>query len=168
MAIAPLPTPLAQLGSRGFAFSPPIRNIERNEWTFRRAAWSDLLIVNMHTGEEISIPRRFIGEISSIADPIRIVTLVQELEYWAGAVRPHTRRVIVLPVAVSEDAEAPAGKDPAPVIAIALHSGADTRTGRIVVGAVVISILGYLVIAGLGWKSPARHPARHALPVLTK
>ena len=83
MSLPPLPPIMDQLGNRHFSFYPPIINIEHNEWQFRRATWSEILVVNSSTGEEIWIPRRFVGEVSRIKDPVLIVGLVKELEYKA-------------------------------------------------------------------------------------
>jgi hypothetical protein len=101
MSVA-LPTPLDQLGSRRFSFYPPILGIEHNQWSFRRATAADILVVNTRTLTELSIPRRFIGEVSTIGDPVVIVGLVKELEFKADAVVPHVRRVIEMPRAVND------------------------------------------------------------------
>jgi hypothetical protein len=102
----PLPTPLDQLGSRHFSFYPPILGIEHNQWTFRRATASEIHVVNTRTLEDLLIPRRFIGEVSTVGEPVVIVGLVKELEYSAGAtvsqVVPHVRRVIEMPRAVND------------------------------------------------------------------
>ena len=90
--------------------SPPILNIEHNEWLFRKATWSEILVVNCKTSNEIWIPRRFLGEVSRIEDPVLIVGLNRELEYKAGAVWPYQRRVIEMPVAVGGSA----ASNPAP------------------------------------------------------
>ena len=101
MSLPPISS-LEHLGNRAFSFYPPILNIEHNEWFFRRASWSEILVMNSRSKEEIWIPRRFLGEISQIEDPVVIVGLVKELEYKAGAVWPHQRRVIEMPMAVGE------------------------------------------------------------------
>ncbi len=90
MSLPPI-SPLEHLGNRPFSLYPPILNIEHNEWFFRRGTWSEILVVNSRDGQEIWIPRRFLGEISQIEDPVVIVGLVKELEYKAGAVWPHGR-----------------------------------------------------------------------------
>jgi hypothetical protein len=106
MPIAPLPTPLQDIGGRRFSFYPPIRNIAHNEWMYRRSNWSESVVVNMRSGEEVCIPRMFLGEVS-IDESVVIVGLVRELEWNAGVVVPHQRRVIELPVAVNEGRPAP-------------------------------------------------------------
>jgi len=132
MSLPPI-SPLHQLGNRPFSFYPPILNIEQNEWFFRRASWSEILVMNSRSHLEIWIPRRFVGEISQIEDPVLIVGLVKELEYRAGAVWPHQRRVIEMPVAVGERPRKPApAAQPAPVIGIRTESLADSRMGKLV------------------------------------
>src|SRR6266480_572766 len=97
MSIPPIPPPLEHLGARPFSFYPAILNIEHNEWLFRKATWSEVLVYNVKTSEEIWIPRRFMGEVSRIEDPVVIVGLVKELEYRGGGILPHQRRVIEMP-----------------------------------------------------------------------
>src|SRR6266699_3688837 len=119
MSLPPIPSPLEHLGVRPFSFYPAILNVEHNEWLFRKATWSEILVVNCKTGAEIWIPRRFVGEVSRIEDPVLIVGLVRELEYKTGAVWPFQRRVIEMPVAVgggsAESSSAPDRNAPAPV-----------------------------------------------------
>lgn len=88
---------LEDLAGRAFSFYPPILNIEHNEWTFKEATWSEVLVANSKSEQEIWIPRRFVGEISQIDKPVMIVGLHRELEYKAGTVWPHERRVVEMP-----------------------------------------------------------------------
>ena len=97
----PLPTPLDQLGSERFSFYPPILGVEHNQWSFRRATSSEILVVNTGTLFELSIPRRFIGEVSTVGEPVVIVGLTKELEFKTDVVVPHVRRVIEMPRAVN-------------------------------------------------------------------
>src|SRR5438477_5013158 len=134
MAIPPIPPPLESLGSRPFSFYPAILNIEHNEWLYRKATWSEVLVVNAKTGEELWIPRRFLGELSRIDDPVVIVGLMKELEYRGGAVWPYQRRVIQMPLAVNDaprSPAAPAKGEPAPVIGIRVEA-TESRLGRLV------------------------------------
>jgi hypothetical protein len=133
MSLPPI-SPLEHLGNRPFSFYPPILNIEHNEWFFRRGTWSEILVVNSRSQEEIWIPRRFLGEISQIEDPVVIVGLVKELEYKAGAVWPHQRRVIPMPVAVGDRPRTMGqpSESPAPVIGIRTQSVTDSRMGKLV------------------------------------
>src|SRR5438874_11849299 len=127
MASPPIPPPLQHLATRPFSFYPPIINIEHNEWLFRKATWSEILVVNCKTSNEIWIPRRFLGEVSRIEDPVLIVGLNRELEYKAGAVWPYQRRIIEMPVAVGgsappSSAASPERTGPAPAVGIRLES----------------------------------------------
>src|SRR5579864_3828993 len=108
MSSPPIPPSLDHLATRPFSLYPPIINIERNEWLYRRATWSEILVVNCKSGEEIWIPRRFLGEVSRVDDPVLIVGLTKELEYKAGSVWPYQRRVIEMPLAVGGGPAAPA------------------------------------------------------------
>lgn len=158
MAIPPPPTTLETLGNRRFAFYPPILNIHRNEWLFRQATWSELLVVNAQSGCEVCIPRRFLGEVSRIEEPTLIVGLTKELEYRDGAVWPHARRVIEMPIAVgAENLTVPRDrKGPAAVVRISLHSREDTGKSRAFVSAAVIGVVGVLVVAGVVGQSQGR------------
>jgi hypothetical protein len=77
-------------------------NIEHNEWRLQRATWSEMLVVNTKTHNEIWIPRRFLGELSRTDEPVMIVGLNKELEYKAGQILPYVRRVIEMPRAVND------------------------------------------------------------------
>jgi hypothetical protein len=140
MSLPPMSS-LEHLGNRPFSFYPPILDIENNEWFFRRASWAEILVMNSRSKEEIWIPRRFLGEISQIEDPVVIVGLVKELEYKSGAVWPHQRRVIEMPLAVGERARTlpPPGDTLAPVIGIRTPSVADSRVGK---------LLGFTILVG--------------------
>jgi hypothetical protein len=157
MSIPPIPPPLEHLGNRKFSFYPPIINIERNEWTYRQATWSEILVVNAETGQEVWVPRRFLGEVSRVDDPVLIVGLNKELEYSAGAVWPLRRRVIEMPIAVN-DRPAPVissgdeSKGPAPVIGIRLEAS-EARTGRMVIGVLTLGVVGCLVLATIARQS---------------
>ncbi|HVN05093.1 MAG TPA: hypothetical protein VMT86_11785 [Bryobacteraceae bacterium] len=141
-----IPPPLEALRNRPFSFYPAILNIEHNQWQYRKATWNDVLVVNARTGQEIAIPRHYLGEISSIEDPVVVVGLLKELEYRDGAVCPYQRRVIEMPVAVGAwpPVHRPA---PAAVVGIRLESKADSSLMRLVGGALVLGIVaGYVAI----------------------
>ena len=70
MASPPIPPQLDHLITRPFSFYPPIIGIEHNEWLYRKASWSEILVVNCKSGEEIWISRRYIGEVSRVDDPV--------------------------------------------------------------------------------------------------
>lgn len=146
MSIPPIPPPLEHLGVRSFSFYPAILNIEHNEWLFRKATWSEILVHNVKTNEELWIPRRFLGEISSVEDPVLIVGLIKELEYRTGAVLPYQRRVIQMPVAVGErpHTQSTPRPEPAPVVGIRLEPGAESRIGKLILGTLMVGVLGTL------------------------
>ena len=144
MSVQPIPPPLEHLGQRPFSFYPPILNTEHNEWIFRRATWSEILVANTKTNNEVWVPRRFVGEISRIEEPVMILGLLKELEYKSGQVWPSQRRVIEIPRAVNEGFR-PVSQEPLPapasVVGIRLESGAESRIGRLVIAVLVIGIL---------------------------
>jgi hypothetical protein len=145
MASPPLPPSLEHLATRPFSFYPPILNIEHNEWLFRKATWSEILVVNCKSGTEIWISRRFVGEVSRVDDPVLIVGLNRELEYKGGAVWPYQRRVIEMPLAVgglstSAPARSPDRSGAAPIVGIRLESN-DRRIVKLIGGAMGVGIL---------------------------
>jgi hypothetical protein len=144
-----IPPPLEALRNQPFSFYPAILNIEHNKWHYRKATWSDVLVVNARTRQEIWIPRRFLGEISRIEDPVVIVGLLKELEYKEGAVWPYQRRVIEMPIAVGASARPPSPPPrtgPAPVVGIRLESNAESHLFRMVGGALVLGIVAAYVV----------------------
>lgn len=153
MPSPPFPPQLEHLKTRRFSFYPAILHIERNEWVFRRATWSDVLVVNCKSGEEISIPRWFLGDVSCVEDPVLIVGLTRELEYNRGVVLPCQRRVIEMPLAVGSRRGASPGKlprsEPAPVVAIRMAPANNRRVIRLIAGVVVFVILLYVVVVTL-------------------
>ena len=152
MAVPPLPPLLAQLGQRPFSFYPAILNLPHNEWIYQSATWSDVLVRNSKTHQEIAVPRRYVGEISSVEAPIMIVGLRAEMEYREGAVYPAQRKVIEMPLAVNDSPRppwqsAPAG--PAQVVGIRVESGANSRIGKLVLGGVALGLAGCVLAISL-------------------
>ena len=150
MSIAPLPTPLQHLGGRRFSFYPAIRNAGSNEWLYRRATWSECIVANAKSGEEIWVPRIFLGEVSRVDEPLMIVGLNRELELREGSAVPLVRRVIEFPVApaitVNAAGVAPRSHHLAPVVNIRLENPPETRAWKwfgvaAVLGAVALSIV---------------------------
>jgi hypothetical protein len=141
-----LPPPYDQIGHRPFSFYPAIVNIEHNEWRLQKATWSEFLVGNTKTADEIWIPRRFIGELSRTDEPVMIVGLTRELEFRNGQIVPYVRRVIEMPRAVNDvpqrpgepAAPAPGGN---PVVGIRFESGTERRMGRLIVGAMLAGVL---------------------------
>jgi len=152
MAVPPIPPPLAQLGRQPFSFYPAILNAGHNEWVYRSATWSEVLVRNTKTNEEVSVPRRYLGEISRVDAPVMIVGLLAELEYREGAVWPAERRVIEMPRAVNDSPRRGMPQTPAsraPVIGIRLESDRSSRVGRIVVGGVALGVAGCVLAISL-------------------
>ncbi len=144
-----IPPPLATLRNQAFSFYPAILNIEHNQWQYRKATWSDVLVVNARTGLEIWIPRRFLGEISRIEHPVVIVGLLKEMEYKEGAVWPYQRHVIEMPIAVGGPAPAPVPERRgglAPVVGIRLERKHESHLVRIIGGVLVAGIVATYVI----------------------
>jgi hypothetical protein len=110
-------------------------------------------VVNCKSANEIWIPRRFVGEVSRIDDPVLIVGLNRELEYKAGAVWPYQRRILQMPVAVGAPPR-PASTDtgerstPAPVVGIRLEPS-DKRVFKLIAIAVAVAIGLYIVAVNL-------------------
>jgi hypothetical protein len=146
MSVPPVPPPLEELGQRPFSFYPPIVGIEHNEWTYRKATWSEVLVSNRKSGLEVYIPRVFVGELSSIEEPVAIVGLNKELEYKAGAIVPHVRRVIQMPRAVNEGPQGlsresrPLSSGLAPVVGIRLEHKSESKIGRLLLVATAVAV----------------------------
>src|SRR3954466_8555023 len=87
-----------ELARRHFSFSPAILGTVHNEWTLHHMSADEAIVYNVVTNEELSVPRRFIGDVSRFEEPVRVVTLVRRLEYSEGLVRPVNRGVITIPV----------------------------------------------------------------------
>jgi len=151
VASPPIPPPFDDLANRPFSFYPPILNIEHNEWLYRKATWPEILVANRKTGLELWIPRRFVGQVSSVDHPVLIVGLVRELEYRGGAVWPYERRVLEMPLAVGGTAAslAPERRGPAPVIGIRLESHTDRRLFKFAGAAVATSVMLYVAAINL-------------------
>jgi hypothetical protein len=146
MASPPIPPSLDHLATRPFSFYPPIVHIEHNEWLFRKATWSEIQVANCRSGAELWIPRRFLGEVARVEDPVLIVGLNRELELKGGMVIPCQRRIIEMPVAgypmrtpVVEENNAPAA-----AMGIRLEQS-DRRMVRAALLAVATLVVLYLV-----------------------
>ena len=152
MASPPIPPSLEHLSTRPFSFYPAIINIEHNEWLFRKATWSEILVVNCKSAAEVWIPRRFIGEVSRIDDPVLIVGLTRELEYKGGSVWPYQKRVIEMPVAVGGSARPTVPSNertaPAPIVGIRLESS-DKRVVRLIGWSLLVAIVVTVVALNL-------------------
>jgi hypothetical protein len=151
MSVPPIPPPLEQFGQRPFSFYPPVLNIEHNEWVFEKSTWSEILVRNSKTGMELWVPRRYVGEVSRIDEPVMIVGLLKELEYKAGFVAPHERRVISMPAAArsspAEEEEEPTPSESA--ASLRMESPAEGRIGRLIVGTLVFGVLACFVVISI-------------------
>lgn len=152
---APLvPSPLDYIGPRRFAFYPPIRNAEPNEWLLAKGSWTDVQVVNAQTGAKIWIPRQTIGAVSDSHDGILVVGLTKELEYRAGALGPRFKHVIEMPrdlqlpqrPRIQVDVRPPG---PAPVIGIRVEDREDSPMSRAIVALAIAAIIVALVAAVL-------------------
>ncbi len=158
MPSAPIPPPFERIEGRRFSFYPPILKIGSNEWTYRHATWSEIIVRNTATRTDLSIPRRFLGELSEVDHPVTIIGLLQELEYRNGAVWPHQRRVIEMPMAVGESPR-PRRENAklAPVIGIRLESRPESRASRVAGSAVALGVLGCLAVVGYSLQGGDAH-----------
>jgi hypothetical protein len=150
MSMSLLPGLLGLTAGRSFSLYPPILGIAHNEWRFRRASWSEFVVVNTHSGEEACIPRSFVGDVSANA-PTIIVGLRREMEWRDGIAVPYRRPVVELPIAVNDFAPTPAREPrpahPAPVISIRLESRPPVKTGRKAVVVVMLGVVASAVVA---------------------
>ncbi len=148
MSISPFPAPLEPIAGRRFAFFPPVQNVSGNEWMYRRATWTECVVVNTESGQEFFVPRSFLGEITT-GNGVTVVTLHRELESRGNALCPVRCPVIELPIAVNDVPrvhESPRREHPAPVINIRLEQRPELRVGKrfgvaLVLGAVACTIV---------------------------
>jgi hypothetical protein len=152
MSMSLLPGLLGLTAGRSFSLYPPILGIVHNEWRFRRASWSEFVIVNTHSGEEACIPRSFVGDVSANA-PMVIVGLKREMEWRDGVAVPYRRPVIELPIAVNGFAPVMPRESrparPAPVVSIRLESRPPVKNGRKAVVVVMLGVVASAVIADI-------------------
>ena len=146
MAAPPIP-PIDHLADRTFSFFPPIVGIDHNEWLLLKATWSEILVVNTGSNEEIWIPRRYVGEVSRIEDPVLIVGLTRELQFKGGMLSAFHRRLLELPVAPSRMGAASSISEQGaaePVMGIRLEAS-DRRALKLIGIAVAFAIALYLL-----------------------
>jgi hypothetical protein len=165
---APLvPSPLDYVGRRKFSFYPPIRNAEPNDWLLGTRSWTEVQVINAHSGLELWVPRQYVGGVSDGTGLRLVVELTKELDYGREGVSPRVKRVIEMP-RVGEVAgrflkrRRVAG--PAPVVRIRLENeepGKDRYFFKLLLFAIVLSVLTALLamIARLYLPQPNPHPA---------
>jgi hypothetical protein len=150
-----VPQTIEQLGERTFSFYPAIIGVDHNEWIFREATWSEVLVVNVKTEQEIWVPKRYIGPVAKVDEPMAIVGLTKEIEFRMGSIVPHTRRVIEMPRAVNE------GPRPAAAAAVSeaarpsalqsiagVSSGTDSKIGKMLLIGVAAAVLLVVLVIG--------------------
>lgn len=138
MPANPIPE-LDGLKGRAFSFYPPILGIEHNEWKLQEATWSEILVHNTKDNRELWVPRRFLGGLSRVDEPVMIVGLERELEYIAGILRPHERRVISMPKPVAGAPAIPDEAIPTPPMVHGVRVGdvSESRIGLYIIGGIV-------------------------------
>jgi hypothetical protein len=149
---APLvPSPLDYIGRRPFAFYPPIKNAQPNQWMLGARSWAEVQVVNPSTGRELWVPRQYIGAVADRGEFL-VVGLTTELELRSGSIEPRRKRVIEMPRTpatpqASESTVRPDG--PAPVVGIRLEDRAESTMSKAVVllgiSALLISLLAALL-----------------------
>jgi hypothetical protein len=165
MASPPILPSHLHLAARPFSFYPAIAGIDHNEWRLRKATWQDWIVVNSRTQQELSIPRRFVGEISSTDHPILIVGLLRELRCVDGVALPYARRVIEMPIAAGGESDPlPRVRSggPAPVIGIRLEPRRRNRAFQLIGGALALAIFIYVATANLIRTAGRRGGPHHA------
>jgi hypothetical protein len=151
MSAPPVPPFLEHPGRRPFSFYPPILNVPHNKWFYRKASWSEVMVENTRTHEEVWIPRRYLGDITRLDEPVMVVNLTKELEWQSGRILPAQRHVIEMPRAVNEDprprrseTSVPAGI--ARVIGIRVEDGSPSRLLKLLVGGISLGIVGCVLL----------------------
>jgi hypothetical protein len=153
-----LPPSIEQLGDRTFSFYPAIVGVEHNEWLFREATWSEVLVVNVKSKQEIWVPKRFIGQVAKVDEPIAIVGLTKEIEFRSGSIVPFSRRVIEMPRAVNEgprpgaDDPQPEGtaKAPSAFQSVAgISSGADSKISKMLLIAIGVAVVLVVIVVAV-------------------
>lgn len=150
MSEAPLPTlppPFDETGDRPFSFYPAILGIEHNEWRAQQATWSEILVANTKSDHSLWVPRRYIGDLSRIDEPVMIVGLKKELEHKAGGVWPHEKRVLSMPLVSNAPTNPGPELSPGPsAVSLRMASSAESRIGRMILVSLVVAI-GALALA---------------------
>jgi hypothetical protein len=150
MGASPNAPTLEDLGDRRFSFYPPILQIEHNEWRFKQSNWSEILVENTKSSQQIWIPRTYLGDVSRVDEPVMIVGLKKELEYKGGSVWPHARRVLSMP-SNPKVISGPSPHEPAPPSAgqsLQMDSS-ESRVGRLILIALGAGVLLTFALVGI-------------------
>jgi hypothetical protein len=154
----PIVPTIDELGELRFSFYPAILNVEHNEWVVRELKWSEILVGNCKTGDEVWVPRRYIGEVASTEDPVVIIGLKKELEYKAGAVWPHDRRMLKMPQgrakSYPQDPDRQYESRP-PSFMSRLAAGPEMKVGRLIGGVLAVGVALMLVVL-IVWLRPVK------------
>jgi hypothetical protein len=150
---APLvPSPLDYIGRRPFALYPAIRYAAvPNCWILGAGCWSEIQLINTKTGQELWIPRQYIGAVSDQQEALT-VGLTQTLELRRGDVVPRGQgRIIQMPVAQNAGWDEPRNRQrsgPASVVAIRLEKTSATTFQKTPfrVGVCILFVLGLLAL----------------------
>ena len=143
MASASPQIALDELAGRRFSFYPTILNVEHNEWTLAKETWSEVLVANVASGQEIWIPRTYLGSISNTDSPVLIVGLTRELEWKAGKIWPHQKQLIEMPARKGAAKSGAVAAGPAPA---SRSSVAESSAGRLLMAAVGVGLLATLFV----------------------
>ena len=147
MSVPLLPGPFGQIGNSAFSFYPPLLGVERTEWKYLRATWSELIVANADTGEEAWIPRNFVGDVS-FNGPTIIVGLTRDLELRGQVAVPYRRPVVEIPLAVN-DVPVARRATPAPVVNIRLETHAPVHVRRKAVVLVMLGVVAAAIVGGI-------------------
>jgi hypothetical protein len=138
-----LPPPFDSVGERPFSFYPPIVNIDHNEWLVKEATWSEVLVVNAKSQDSLWLPRQYVGDLSRVDEPVMIVGLKRELEYKAGGVWPHVKRVIEMPRGMSSVPPSTTTPTAAPAGVSAMRGAAspnESNIGRLILVSLLVGV----------------------------
>jgi hypothetical protein len=106
--------------------------------------------VNAHTGQELAIPRRFLGRVFETENSVRDVRLLEDLECAGGRARPVRRGVIEMRPRIESDTppwlrNRPAERS-ATVVAIGMESAAGSRMKRALRGSIAVGFVACLAV----------------------
>jgi hypothetical protein len=157
----PIVPTIDELGERRFSFYPALLNVEHNEWVVRELKWSEILVGNCKSGDEVWVPRRYIGELASTEDPVVIVGLKKELEFKAGAVWPRERRMLKMPQnrarSYPQDPDRQYESRPPSLLSL-FTAGPEMKVGRLIGGVLLVGVT-LIVVSLIFWLRPVKFQA---------